>query len=113
MLKSCFYRRRCFAAVLVSSLLVISMTRASSPGQKTVSGNVPAAARMLVPNGVPPASKQLNLAIGLPVHKQDELKQFLADLYDPASTNYRKYLTPEQFTERFGPSQQEYEAIIQ
>ncbi len=35
----------------------------------------------------------------------------LRDLYDPASPIYRHYLTVEQFTERFGPTADDYERV--
>ena len=37
--------------------------------------------------------------------QQKDLDNFLAELADPASPNYHKYLTPKQFGQRFGMSQ--------
>ena len=54
----------------------------------------------------------MNLAIGLPLRNQQELDTLLQQLYDPASPNYRRYLTPEQFTERFGPTETDYQAVM-
>jgi hypothetical protein len=54
----------------------------------------------------------LNLAIGLPLSDQAALTRLLQEIYDPASPNYRQYLTPEQFTERFGPTDADYQAVI-
>ncbi|PWU09531.1 MAG: hypothetical protein C5B50_27180 [Verrucomicrobia bacterium] len=56
--------------------------------------------------------KQLNLAIGLPLRNEAELERFLHEVTDPASPNYRHYLTPQQFTARFGPTEADYAAII-
>ena len=39
------------------------------------------------------SSRQLYLALGLPLRNQDVLNQLLQELYDPASTNYHHYLT--------------------
>jgi len=47
---------------------------------------------------------KMRLAIGLPLHHQQELSDLLKRIYDPASADYGKYLTPEQFTEQFGPT---------
>src|SRR5438477_5017798 len=99
--------------VALSCLVLCSTVQPGIAGQKTVSGNLPPAVKLLVSKGAPPAAKQLNLAISLPIHNPDQLKQFLSELYDPASPSYRRYLTPEQFTERFGPSPAEYEAVMQ
>ncbi|HEX7618146.1 MAG TPA: protease pro-enzyme activation domain-containing protein, partial [Verrucomicrobiae bacterium] len=52
------------------------------------------------------------LAIGLPLRNQAALGMLLSEIYSPASTNYHRYLTPEQFTERFGPTEQDYQTVI-
>ncbi len=59
-----------------------------------------------------PATNRLNLAIGLPLRNQAALDKLLAEIYDPASTNYHHYLTPEQFAAQFGPTEQDYQALI-
>ena len=57
-------------------------------------------------------TNRLNLAIGLPLRNQDALNKLLAEIYDPGSTNYRHYLTPEQFAARFGPTEEDYQSLI-
>ena len=74
--------------------------------------HVPAAAGRLAPVGRLEGTKRLNLAIGLPLRNQQALAQQLHDLYDPKSPSFRQYLTPAQFTERFGPTVQDYEALV-
>ena len=59
-----------------------------------------------------PASQTINLVITLPLRNEDQLDQLLKDLYDPASPSYRQFLTVEQFTEMFSPTQQEYDAAL-
>lgn len=56
------------------------------------------------------SDKPMRLVLVLPLRNQAALDQFLEDLYNPASPSYRKYLTVEQFTARFGPTQQDYDA---
>ncbi len=41
-----------------------------------------------------------------------ELETFLQELYDPSSPSYRHFLTVQEFTARFGPSQEDYDAVI-
>ena len=55
---------------------------------------------------------RLNLAIGLPLRNQEALERLLREVSDPESPNYRKYLTSEQFVERFGPTEGDYGAVI-
>jgi len=47
----------------------------------------------------------------LPARDRAGLEQFLADIYSPESPNFRNFLTPAEFTERFGPSEQDYDAL--
>jgi hypothetical protein len=95
-------------------LLVAGLSSISSFGAEPrhiLSGQVPAAVAHLTPLGLLPATNQLYLAIGLPLRNEDELNQLLREIYDPTSTNYHRYLTPEQFTEQFGPTVADYEAV--
>jgi kumamolisin len=64
------------------------------------------------PVGHLPSSQTLNLDIVLPVRDQAALESFIEDVYNPASSSFRQFLTPQEFTERFGPSQQEYDAVV-
>ncbi|HEU5350392.1 MAG TPA: S53 family serine peptidase [Terracidiphilus sp.] len=58
------------------------------------------------------SSQVMNLVITLPLRNQDELNRFLADVYSPDSQNYRHFLTVEQFTQQFGPTQDDYSAVL-
>ncbi len=81
-------------------------------GRQFLHGHVPKAVMQLQPMGRFPGTNRLHLAIGLPLRNRETLDQLLQQIYDPASPNFRHYLTPEQFTERFGPTEQDYEAVI-
>ena len=59
-----------------------------------------------------PATRQMRLDIVLSLRNQAELESFLPELYDPSSPSYRRFLTVEEFTTRFGPSQQDYDAVL-
>ena len=43
--------------------------------------------------------------------QQQDLAQFLSELHDPVSAFFHRWLTPEQFGQRFGPSQEDLETI--
>ena len=73
----------------------------------------PAIARFhLLPMNLLPVTNRLNLAIGLPLRNHAALDKLLSEIYDPASTNYHRYLTPEQFATQFGPAEQDYQSLI-
>ena len=59
-----------------------------------------------------PAKQSMRLVLVLPHRNQAELENFLKELYDPYSASYRKFLTVEEFTARFGPSQADYDSVI-
>jgi kumamolisin len=54
----------------------------------------------------------MQLDLVLPLRDQAGLDKFLADIYDPSSHNYRHFLTVAEFTERFGPTQKDYDAVL-
>jgi len=59
-----------------------------------------------------PASQTMNLVLSLPLRNQDELEGLLSDLYNPNSPSYHQFLTVDEFTARFGPAQDDYNALI-
>ena len=59
-----------------------------------------------------PASQTLQLDIVLSVRDQAGLDAFVAAVNDPYSPSYRQFLTVPEFTQRFGPTQQDYDAVL-
>jgi kumamolisin len=51
------------------------------------------------------------MTLALPLRNQEELRALLDRLYDPADPIYGHYLTPHEFTDRFGPTQADYDAV--
>jgi hypothetical protein len=98
------------AAVCIVLLLLASS--ATAQDRRTLHGHVPEAVARLQPVGRLPGSTRLNLAIGLPLRNRQALTNLLQQIYDPRSPEYRHYLTTEQFTEMFGPTAQDYQALI-
>ena len=75
-------------------------------------GHVPQAVANLRPLGTFPDTNRLNLSIGLPLRNQEALDDLIRQLYDPASPSFHQFLTPEQFAEKFGPTEQDYQAVM-
>jgi kumamolisin len=59
-----------------------------------------------------PASQSLQLNITLPLRNEAQLDKLLEQIYNPQSPMYHQFLSVEDFTERFGPSQEDYETVI-
>ena len=68
--------------------------------------------RTVAPLGRLDSKTVLQLDVVLPVRNHAELDAFVEELYTPASPSYRKFVTPSEFTERFGPSQDDYDAVV-
>jgi uncharacterized repeat protein (TIGR01451 family) len=107
---------RKFLLTIGMSLAVTGATvftsAAQQPGVASLRGHVPAAVSRLRASGRLQGATNLNLAIGLPLRNQAALDSLLKQLYDPASPNYHQFLTPDEFTARFGPTEQDYQKVI-
>ena len=54
----------------------------------------------------------MNLGIVLPLRDEAGLQRLLSEIYDPSSSSYRHFLTVSEFTAKFGPSQEDYDAVV-
>ena len=106
---------RKFSALLLALIAILVATfvcqaQAQSLGTRhvrevTVNGQAQLIGRL-------PATQVMRLVLILALRHQPELENFLQELYDPSSPSYRHFLTVEEFTARFGPSQEDYDAVI-
>ena len=96
---------------LVLSLGVFAPTLWSAERQ-VLHHHVPEVLKNLTAVGRMASTNRLSLAIGLPLRNPEALTNLLQQIYDPASPSFRHYLTPEQFTQRFGPTEQDYQTVI-
>jgi subtilase family serine protease len=74
-------------------------------------GHVPKITANLSPTSALPSTNELHLAIGLALHDEQGLNDLLTQLYDPSSTNFHRFITPDEFTQRFGPTEGDYQAV--
>jgi subtilase family serine protease len=58
------------------------------------------------------ATNRLRLAIGLPLRDQLSFSNLLEQIYDPTNPNWHHYLTVNEFTERFGPTESDYNSVV-
>ena len=110
-------RFSCCAAVILFSLIGISFSFAQSSVAPRITRSVSDSDVALVPGGVHPqvarAVDQGSVSPNMPMQRmaiffkpssaqQSALDQLLQQQQDPNSPNYRNWLTPEQYGERFG-----------
>ncbi|MGW7446055.1 protease pro-enzyme activation domain-containing protein [Kitasatospora sp. NPDC054795] len=102
---------------LAAAIAVLPLT-AVSLGVSTAQAATPnATPRVALPNtvnpavahsekkGDVPAAQQIAVSVSLKLRDTDALDRFLTAVATPGTPEYGHYLTPEQFTARFGPTQ--------
>jgi subtilase family serine protease len=100
-------------AALCSVMLLFVMTTAASAQflptrhvrREVVSGEAPFVSLL-------PATQTLRLDIALPLRNQPELDNLLQALYDPQSPLFQQFLSVAEFTQRFGPTEADYAAVV-
>ena len=64
------------------------------------------------PVGRLPINRIMQLDVVLPLRDAAGLDSFLAELYSGTVPNHNHFLTPSEFTVRFGPTQHDYDAVV-
>ena len=62
--------------------------------------------------GAANGQQQLRLSVGLQLRNQQELESLLSNLYNPGSSMYHHFLTPQQFDDEFGPTADQQQQVI-
>jgi subtilase family serine protease len=114
MSKTASHLPRLAALICAATLLLFTIAgQAQQPLQVLHNHVRPAVAGgRAAPVGLLPPAQRLNLAIMLPLRNQSDLNRLLDRLYDPTSPDYHQFLSVAQFTEQFGPTQQDYQAVV-
>jgi hypothetical protein len=95
---------------MLSGALLMLLVPAIRAGE--VRGHVPQEVWGLSSSGRLPSSHKMRLALGVPLRNQAALSNLLQELYEPASPNFRHYLTSSEFNSRFAPTEKEYESVV-
>jgi kumamolisin len=108
---TCAYRVRAatLASVVLGAVALGHPARAETIATRHVRDAVTGGTAALF--GRLPQSEEMRLDVVLPVRDPAALEAFVAAVTDPARFSYRHYLTPAQFTERFGPTLADYETV--
>ena len=102
--------RRKISLALMAALGTLSLgAHAEGAHTKHVHAEIPGGQAQMV--GTPSASQVMNLDIVLPVRDREGLQALARAITDPDSPMFRHYITPAEFTERFGPTQADYDTV--
>lgn len=81
-------------------------------GPQTLTGHVTKEIKTAPPVGDVPLDQVLYLSIGFPMQNKADLDKEAASLYDPQSPNFHKFLKPNEFGDRYGLPQAEYQKAV-
>jgi subtilase family serine protease len=59
-----------------------------------------------------PATQTLRFDIVMPLRDRTGLQNFVQEVQDPTSPSYHQFLTPQEVTARFGPSQEDWDTLV-
>jgi xanthomonalisin len=108
--------KRVYAHALLIALSVFSGTlvvaQSPAPVRQQLKGHVTEAMTKAPLEGRVPPTTQMTLTIGLVIPNMAALTQTAAQIADPNSPSYRKYLTPEQFADQFGAKPADYQTVL-
>ncbi|HZC46961.1 MAG TPA: protease pro-enzyme activation domain-containing protein, partial [Candidatus Acidoferrum sp.] len=90
----------------IGLLLTIAVARPAAAGEASMllEGNHPDEAAEMAGEAAASPSQPLAMHLTMALRNRTELARLLADQQDPASPEYHRWLTPDEFTNRFGPT---------
>jgi subtilase family serine protease len=88
---------------VIAAAVALTAT-AATPATTTVTGNVASWVKSAKLSGAAPASQSVTIAVHIALTNAAALKRLVAEVSDPKSATYGRYLTPAQFAERFAPA---------
>ena len=98
--------------LLLRLLILLYGTQAFAAGLRELPGHVPKENQESVQGNAVPAQQEFHLAVGLELQNTNELQQLFEAVSDPTSPQFRQFLTPEDFNNRFAPSTEAYASLI-
>jgi subtilase family serine protease len=97
------------AAILTSA----AVTAAYASSGQVISNNLPGFARATVPMGRTDVKKTIEVTVWLKPRNKAGFDRLVASLYDPASPNYRRWITPVKFAADYAPSAADAASVSQ
>ncbi len=90
-----------------------SLVKAQLNGQRLRGEVVPAVSQGRVRRlNAMPKSQIVRFSVILPLRNEAQLNNLLSRLYDPASPDYRHFLSVSEFTDEFAPSAADYQEVV-
>lgn len=101
-----------FSALTLMAAFWIFSSMPAAAAPQVLKAHVLSITKRLAPVRRLDSGARLDLAIGLPLRNREQLTNLLQSLYQPGNANFRRFLTPAQFAAQFGPSEADYQKVI-
>jgi subtilase family serine protease len=107
------FKTRLVLGGLMAGALACAVTMASAAGtpSSSASGHVAGWVKNAAMVGPAPANRSVSIAVHLELKNAAGLKTFVAEVSSPTSKQYGRYLTVEEFGQRFAPSSADVNAV--
>jgi subtilase family serine protease len=110
------YRRLSFISPTITILAIVFLANALSQAEPAplltrhvrdvvVNGQAPLVGQL-------PAKQTIHFDVVLAVRDRAGLQTFVQEVNDSTSPSYHQFLTPQEFSARFGPSQKDWDALV-
>lgn len=99
-------------AAISTGAFIFLATPANAAERQFVQGHLPAVIASQQPIGRVSASTRLDLTFGLPLRNPQGLTNLLRQIYQRGNPAFRHYLTPDEFAANFGPTEGDYQTVI-
>jgi subtilase family serine protease len=101
-----------FGVALSFTFAAPFMSAVAAAQPQVVHGHVRKITKNLKPLSRLDANRQIQVAIGLPLRNREQLTNLLEDVYNPASPNFRHFLTADEFASKFGPTADDLRSVV-
>jgi len=109
---SLVFRKSCWTLVAVAATWIAASTAVNAQYVSTRHVREVVRAGLAQPTGRLPESQLMSLDLVLPLRDPAALESFLSEVYNPVSSSYHHFVTPAEFTEKFGPTRENYDAVV-
>lgn len=106
-------RRLAALTCCVAILAACSVTGVFDQTLQQLRRHVPEATTRMAPLGPLPLGTPIELVIGLPIRNAAELDAGMRDIYEPSSPRFGYFLSPREYTERFCPTVNTFQSLLQ
>src|SRR5229473_2531452 len=97
---------------LIIPMIAVLAAQAKPGGDIRLKGNVSPLVHLAHLLRAADTRQSLNISVGLSLRNADVLDILLSNLYNPASPEYHRFLTPEEFAAEFGPTPGQQQQVV-